>query len=215
MRLALLSLVPMLIIAAPRTLHFKFTSGNHIISMEVRFLAPYVGTRLVFYDTADSSKEICVRIGESARCPERFVGAVATVKFSVKRLTGHASTTTSIREYVTEIGHSPGLVPRPPFEQKQRLGRGFISDLQAFGYDESYLSEGERAAVRKESRDVWRVFRQELSLNDEREAFATIQWRHTIDRLEIVAVDGVACPEVERDRTLSRFRACGDQQPLK
>src|ERR1700694_1987252 len=66
-----------------------FTSGDHIITMDVRFADPYVGKRLVFYNGADSRKEICLAgNGEAGACPNRFVGAVATVTFTVKRAGG-------------------------------------------------------------------------------------------------------------------------------
>ena len=172
--------------------HHTFATGDYIITMDVHFLDPYVGKRLVFYNSADPGKEICaVRIGESGACPERFVGAVATVTFTVKRASGRIPSKTSIREYVTVIAQSPDLQPRPPFETTQLLTRGVISDLQVFGYEESHIAEGERAATRKESKErLWRLYRQELYLNGDKEPFAAIQWRHTLDRIQIVHVQG-------------------------
>jgi len=56
-----------------------------IITMDVRCSKPYVGKRLAFYSDTDPLKEIClVGNGETGACLYRFVGAVATVTFTVK-----------------------------------------------------------------------------------------------------------------------------------
>jgi hypothetical protein len=166
----------MVLVAAADPRHFTFATGEYIIKMDVRFLDPYVGERLVFYDTADPGKKICVRIGESEPCPEHFVGAVATVTLTVRRASDKAPREARMREYVTLTAQSLGLPPRPPFEKTQSFTRGIITDLQVFGYDESLVAEGERTAARKGSKDLFRLFRQELFLNREKEPFATIEW---------------------------------------
>jgi hypothetical protein len=170
---------------------YTFTSGGHIITMDVRFSDPYLGKRLAFYDDA-ARKEIClVGNGETGACPRLFVGVVAAVKFTVKRAGGRLRGKTSIREYVTVTAQSPDLPPRPPFEGTQVLTNGAISDLQAFGYDESDIAEGEREAERQKSKvRLWRLCRQELYLNDETAPFATINWRFTLDAIEIASVQG-------------------------
>ena len=44
-----------------------------------------------------------------------------------------------------------------------------------------------RAAVRTESRArMWRDYRQELFLNGDSEPFAVMEWKHTLDRIEVV-----------------------------
>ena len=169
-----------------------FTSGDHIITMDVRFADPYVGKRLAFYDSTNPRKEIClVGNGEAGACPNRFVGAVATVTFRVKRASGKLRGKTSIREYVTVTSQSPDLPPRPPLDKTQVLTNGAINDLQAFGYDESDIAEGEREAERHRSKErLWRFCHQELYLNGETVPFATISWSYTLDTIEIVRVQG-------------------------
>jgi hypothetical protein len=169
-----------------------FTSGDHIITMDVRFADPYVGKRLAFYTGTDPRKEIClVGNGEAGACPNRFVGAVATVTFTVKRASGKLRGKTSIREYVTVTSQSPDLPPRPPLDKTQVLTNGAISDLQAFGYDESDIAEGEREAERQKSKErLWRLCHQELYLNGQTVPFATISWRYTLDAIEILRVQG-------------------------
>jgi hypothetical protein len=173
-----------------------FTAGDHIITMDVRFGKPYVGTRLVFYDDKDPLKPICFTgNGENGACPTRFVGAVAMVTFTVKRATSTLGSKTSIREHVTVMAQSPDLPTRPPFDRAQVLTKGTISDFQVFGYDESDIAEGEREAEREKSRErLWRVCRQELYLNGEIVAFAVIHWRYTLNAVEILQVQsGPAC----------------------
>src|SRR5262245_49518938 len=80
------------------------TSGDHVITMEVRFSKPYAGTRLAFHSDGAPRDQICfVGNGESGRCLNHFVGAVATVTFTLKRAGGKLSDTTRIREHVTVL----------------------------------------------------------------------------------------------------------------
>ena len=177
MRLFFPSLVSMLLTAtAAEPQRYTFTSVGHIITMDVSFSDPYLGKRLAFYDDA-VRKEIClVGNGETGACPQLFVGIVAAVTFRVKRTGGKLRGKTSVREYVTVTAQSPDLPPRPPFESTQVLTHGAISDLQAFGYDESDIAEGERNAERQKSKErLWRLCRQELYLNDEKAPFANHQ----------------------------------------
>jgi len=60
---------------------------------------------------------------------------------------------TSIREYVTVTAQSSDLPPRPPLDKTQVLMDGAISDLQAFGYDESDIAQGQREAERQRSKE--------------------------------------------------------------
>lgn len=182
--------------AAGEPQRYTFTSGDHTITMDVRFSDPYAGKRLAFYNDRDPRKAIClVGNGETGACPQLFVGTVATVTFSVKRAGGKLRGKTTIREFVTVTSQSPDLPPRPPFEKTQVLTNGTISDLQAFGYDESDIAEGEREAERQKSKErLWRLCRQELYLNGETVPFATISWRYTLDAIEILRVQGTERP---------------------
>jgi len=143
---------------------YTFTTGEHIITMAVRLSDPYIGRRLAFRDDTDSRKEIClVGNGEAGTCPNRFVGTVATVRFVIKRVSGKLRAKTSLREHVTVVAQSPELPPRPPFERSQLVVNGAINDLQAFGYDETDITEGERETERRRAKErLWRLCRQEL-----------------------------------------------------
>jgi len=67
---------------------------------------------------------------------------------------------------------------------------GVGSDIQAFGYDETEIAERDRPTARAAWRDLWRACRQELFIDGDGEPFATIDWRHTIDRIAVVHVAG-------------------------
>ncbi len=191
MRLPLLAILPVALLPAADTQHHSFTTGEHVVTMNVTFLDPYVGKRLVFYSTAEPGKEICaLRAEQPGPCPERFVGAVATATFTIRRANGKAVNRASIRERVIVIAQSSNLPTRPPFEVTQTLNRGMITDVQVFGYEESHLPEPERAAARKLfSEQFWRLCRQELYLNGDKDPFAVIDWRHTSVQIEITNVE--------------------------
>ena len=192
MKLYLLALLPIPLMAVERDSRIQtFITRDHLVRMEVRFHEPYLGNRLVFYDSANPAKEVCVvPSGASSVCPNRFVGAVATVTFTVKRIRRTSHDQPTIREVVTLLSQSPELPPRPRFDKTQCATRGVISDLQVFGYDETEIPEEQRASERKEWLRLWTVYRQELYLNGDKDPFAVIQWRHTLDRIEIVDIQG-------------------------
>lgn len=190
MKHSLLALLPIAVLSAERDPQtYTFTAGDYHIQMEVRFLEPYVGKRLVFYNSTNPGKEICVYpSGKSLVCPERFVGAVATVTLAVMPPTGDSVNEATIREAVTVLSQSSALPARPRFEKAQPATGGVISDVQVFGYDETEIPEKQRAAERRARRRLWRVYRQELYLNGDRDPFVVIQWRHTLDRVELVHI---------------------------
>jgi len=178
-------------VAEPQEKEFKcgFATERYVIEMTVSFSEPYLGRRLVFYSSTDPQKELCYSDdgGRQGKCPERFVGAVATVRFSVRRRNAKAPGRTSIREHVTVMAQSEGLQERPPFSKTVELVNGVGSDLQVFGYDEAEVVESERIRARLEARQtIWRLFRQALYIDGEEEPFAVVEWRHAVDGIRIL-----------------------------
>ena len=189
MKVTVLSVVSMAVaVSAGEPQRHTFISGDHIISMEVRYFDPYFGTRLVFRSGTDDRTDICrAGNGEAGACPDHFVGSVATMTLTVKRVHGRLGGKTSIREYVTVTAQSPDLPSRPQFDKTQVLTKGVITDLQTFGYDEGDIAEAAREGVRKRASErPWRLCHQELYLNDDKAPFATIDWRYTLNAIEIV-----------------------------
>jgi hypothetical protein len=171
--------------------HRTFVAGARSITFDVQFFPPYQGNRLAFYRDEEHHNPICWSgAGETRHCPDHFVGSVATVTYTVRRA-GKLQRKTAIREYVTVISQSPDLPPRQPAEKTQMPLNGVITDVQAFGYDETDISEGERETVRKKAKDrLWRLCRQELYLESDTTPFAILTWRYTLDAIEIVDVRG-------------------------
>jgi hypothetical protein len=159
--------------------------------MDIGCADPYLGAPLAFYD-GDRPKPISlVGDGVPRTYPAHFVGAVATVKLTVRRIDGKLRRNTAIREYVTVTAQSPDLPPLGSFEKTQMLRNGEASDIQVFGYDESDVAESDREAVRKRSKQrLWRVCRQELYLNDATIPFVTITRRYTLDAIQITDLQG-------------------------
>jgi len=178
--------------AEEREAVYRLDTADYRIEMGVRFFPPYVGGRLVFHNSLNPGKELCYSgSGDSSACIERFVGAVAAVTYRVQPRQKNLPAAATFREVVKVVSQSDGLDDRPPYIREQPLVQGVGSDIQAFGYDESAVAERERAAVRAESRArMWRVYRQELFLNGDSEPFGVVEWKHTLNRIEVVRAAG-------------------------
>ncbi len=178
--------------------------------MRVSFPAPYEGKRLSVYHGADPVKEDCLSVATGASgCIDSFVGALAVVSFAVTQAGNGKPAAVSIRELVTVVEQSPGLPSRPPFGIRIKLVDGIGSDLQAFGYDESPLPAGARAAEREASKAAWRRYRQELYLDKDRQPFAVVDWLHTITHIRILSVN--APPSATASQTRSRALTAGSR----
>jgi hypothetical protein len=170
---------------------YQFSTRKYRIEMGVSFPAPYEGRRLAVYRSSDPGKEVCLSINQGpSACTENFVGALAFVTFLVKRTADGKSAAASIRERVSLMDQSPGMPDRIPFAMSIRLVNGAGSDVQVFGYDESPLPQGRRAAEREAAKASWRRFRQELYMDKDRDPFAVIEWLHTITGIHILRADG-------------------------
>jgi hypothetical protein len=178
--------------AQQKEVTYGFAGERYVIEMTVAFSDPYLGRRLVFYTSANPQQELCYsgdRGGSLGRCPERFVGAVATVRFSVRHRNGNPLGQTTIREHVTVVAQSHGLPGRPPFSKTIELANGIGSDLQVFGYDEADVKESDRIRMRHKARQtMWRLYRQTLYVDSEPNPFAIVEWKHTVDRISVLQI---------------------------
>ena len=169
---------------------YNFTTPKYSVRMAITFPAPYEGKRLVAYRSVAPGKEDCLSAETGASgCIESFVGALAVVKFTVTRARDHKSANASIREVVSVVDQSPGLPARAPFTMTVKLVNGLGSDWQVFGYDESPLPAEKREAERAAAKAAWRRYRQELYLDQDRQPFAVVWWRHTTTGIRILRVD--------------------------
>jgi len=177
--------------APENDIKYGFATRDYSIEMKITFLDPYVGQRLAFASSVDAGKELCFSTGDgrTGPCIERFVGAVAIVRYSVKLANGKRPSLASIGERVTVSAQSSGLPQRAPFSMTQKLVDGIGSDLQAFGYDEGPLRKSERIRTRKQAQSLWwRLCRQELYVGEETRPFAIVEWKHTLNRISIVQI---------------------------
>jgi len=130
--------------------------------------------------------------GRTAKCPEKFVGAVALAEYSVRLRNGRPARDFHLRERVTTIDRHPDFPRRELFERTAHMVKGIISDLQSFGYDEAGIPTGAKAQEREAADKVWGIYRQELFANDDKRPFAIIEWRHSIRSITLVRADAVA-----------------------
>lgn len=170
---------------------YGFATRDYSVRLSVAFFEPYWGRRLSFFTKADTRKEFCYSgdHGTAEKCIERFVGAIAVVTYSVKLANARTPPLVSIREYVTVSAQSPGLPQRAPFSMTQKLIGGIGSDIQAFGYDEASLKPADRIRIRRQAQAAWwRLYRQELYVDEEATPFAVVKWKHTLNRISIIQI---------------------------
>lgn len=169
----------------------RFETPDYRIEMTVEAHPPYLGRRLAFYSLTQPGKELCYSgNGDSDSCMERFVGSVASVTYRFKPQRREVRQAATFREVVEMLAQAPGLPGREPYLREQPLVRGVGSDIQVFGYDEREVAEQARAPLRSEWQRLWRVYRQELFVNGDREPFAVIEWKHTLERIEVLRTAG-------------------------
>jgi hypothetical protein len=72
--------------------------------------------------------------------------------------------------------------PRPPFERVLPLAREIVSDIQAFGYNQTDPEQ------ESEAKGLWCLLRQGLYLNDQATAFLIVHWKHTVNLVSLVDV---------------------------
>ena len=166
---------------------FGFTTKQYKIEMRISFFDPYAGRRLAFHNSLDPTKQICPSFdGTPATCIDRFVGAVAVVRYSLRLANGDIPGSAIIREYVIVTAQSPGVAERAPFSMTILLVQGIGSDVQVFGYDEGPLKQADRVRSRRQRKATWwRLYRQELYVDQETEPFAIVEWKHTLNRISV------------------------------
>ena len=197
--------------AQERSEVYQLETTDYRIEMTVRFFSPYVSRQLSFRSVENPQKLLCYSgNGDSSSCLERFVGALAVVNYRFQVRRKQAVAAASFREVVKVVAQADGLDSRPPYLREVPLVKGQGTDIQAFGYDESSVPEAEREALRAESRSrMWIVYRQELFVNDDSEPFGVVEWKHTLNRIEVVRV-GTPCRSSRLDSGVNpRFNGAG------
>ena len=57
---------------------------------------------------------------------------------------------------------------------------------QSSEYDKQHLKQAGR--IRRQAQAWWRIYRQELYVDDEAKPFAIVEWQHTLSRIGIVQI---------------------------
>jgi hypothetical protein len=169
---------------------YRLDTADYRIEMTVRFFSPYLGRQLSFRSASNPTKLLCYSgNGDSSHCLEKFVGALAVVSYRFQARRKEVAASAAFREVVNVVAQSDRLNPRPPYVREVRLVKGEGTDIQAFGYDESSVPEAEREALRAEARSsIWVLYRQELFVNGDSQPFGVVEWKHTLNRIEVVRV---------------------------
>lgn len=179
---------------------YIFKAQDAVVEMLIDFPAAYSGKPLMFYTGPGLEQKTCyAREAGSEDCPTRFVGAMAVVKFSVRRANGRSAKSALLREQVTLLAQSPQLPPAAPVSVTAQLVNGIASDIQLFGFDEASLGETERERERRAWKPLWKLYRQELFLDRQSVPFAVIEWRHSVSGISIVsALQGAIARKEEK-----------------
>ena len=193
-----------------------FSTDRYVANAEIHFLPAYRGRRLAFSGAGEETAGTTfTRAGGTSPAPERFVGAAAVVAYSVRLPDGRPARQFRLRERVTVIDQHSSLLPWQPLERSVSSVAGVATDIQLFGYDEEGMDPAARRRGREDSSQAWRLYRQELYIDDEAAPLAVLEWRHTIRSIELVgshASPEPALPAVSLGLAVAEARGPGDAQ---
>jgi hypothetical protein len=164
---------------------YRFLTPDCEVRMSVQFLANASTEGFHFRDTL-TNRAFCLSAnGEENRgCLERFVGAMAIVRY-VFRSRRQSPVPLNLRERVQTIDNDSHMNPPPPFERVLTAEREVVSDIQAFGYNPD---NPQQASFSTRPLAAWRLLRQDLYLNGQPAAFLIVHWKHTLDFISLVDV---------------------------
>jgi acetolactate synthase regulatory subunit len=190
-----------------------FETDRYVVHAEIAFLPAYRGRRLAFSRPGEGSAGTgFTRAGKESPAPECFVGALAVVTYTVRLPDGRPARQFRLRERVTLIDQHSSLLPWRPLERTVSSVAGVATDIQLFGYDEEGMDPAARRLGRENSSQAWRLYRQELYIDDQTAAVAVLEWRHTIRSIELVgshANPGPDLPQVSPDIVVVEARPPG------
>jgi hypothetical protein len=176
-----------------------FSTDRYVATADIHFVPAYRGRRLAFSAPGEEPAGTSyTRAGEASPAPERFVGAAAVVTYSVRLPDGRPVRQFRLRERVTVIDQHSSLLPWQPLERTVSSVAGVATDIQLFGYDEGGMDPAARRQGRESSSQAWRLYRQELYIDDQTAPVAVLEWRHTIRSIELVRSHANPGPDLQR-----------------
>ena len=162
---------------------YRFLTPECEVEMRVQYFANSSTSRLRFRDSL-TNRTFCLSADgeENQTCVERFTGSIAIARYCFRsRLPSQAPL--KLRERVLTIDHDSRMDPRPPFERVLPLEREIVSDIQAFGYNQTDPKRAE-----SDAKGLWCLLRQDLYLNDQATSFLIVHWKHTVNLVSLVDV---------------------------
>ena len=169
--------------AAEAMTSYRIETAGCSIEMQIHPSKRYAGTPVFFYPEERQSERLCLSEGgDLARngCLTNFVGAASVVRFYAKSRNGQPCST--MREQVRLIDQNLTLGSLKPFEHRIPIEHGRASDIQLFGFEAGVL------ANRRSNEAPWRLFRQELFLDDAKDPFLIVHWKHTLTSIGVLDV---------------------------
>jgi hypothetical protein len=161
---------------------FRFATAGCEIEMSVEYHDRY-SSRGFWFQDRQSGSQFCLSLrGEMGRnCAGRFVGSVAIAQYRI-RPRNESRPIAAIREHVRTIDQDARLGFRAPVDRTLNLRRGTVSDIQAFGYEETSPPSP------LDARSPWYYFRQDLYLDWETEPFLIVHWKHALQAIRLLDV---------------------------
>jgi hypothetical protein len=155
---------------------FTVSTPSCGITVHVNPSEEYSGT-VVFHGTNPQLNGKCLSVAgtlSSHDCMQDFVGVIATVDFAVRPNRSRPESCAKLRERVRTIDENETLAKGAPFETTIHVINGMATDIQLFGFEQTA------------PRDAWRMYRQDLFLDDDPTPFLVLHWRHTSSSIRMI-----------------------------
>jgi hypothetical protein len=164
---------------------YRFSTPECEVRMSVEYFGKLVSKDFGFRDRL-TNRGFCLSAnGDTDRnCLSQFSGSIAIAHYHFDSRS-HSQVPLRMRERVLTIDHDIRMNPRPAFERVLPVRQKVVSDIQAFGYQES---DPETTSSDAKSLPLWCLLRQDLYLNDQTAPFLIVHWKHTLDAINLVDV---------------------------
>jgi hypothetical protein len=176
-------------------------TANCDIRIHVNAPEQYSGTRVLFHSTNRQWNGLCLSTSGTLgaqNCMHNFVGAIAVVEFKVKPRRVESGLCLKLRERVRTIDEDEQLTKGQPFETTIRITGGVASDIQLFGFDRERGFSGDKADASKPLNAYWRMYRQDLFIDDDTTPFLIVHWKHTTSSIRVIDAIPVGATRLEQ-----------------
>jgi hypothetical protein len=181
----------------------KFTAwtARCRIEFHVSFPDSYSGGTVIFHSSNELLNGACLSTTNEVMthdCMKDFVGAIAVVELVITPIGVPGTYCQTLRESARSIDRDEALIEKAPFERTIEVRHGSASDIQVFGYSQQKLGRGgKRKDGMRRRHAPWRLYRQDLFLDDGPDPFLTLHWKHTLSRIRLIDVIPVGATRFE------------------